>query len=468
MGALKSGGALIASALLLATALLPATAARPAPQGRGEAGSGKSDAHRALGTFSCSARGCHGGASPVSEAASRITRSEVTTWVRHDKHADAYNVLLNARSKAIASRLGLGQPAHKSTECLACHATPSAASSPGSPLLSEGVGCEACHGPASDWIEPHVRRGWHEKSSADKLALGMTPTESPADRVAMCAGCHVGAPAADGLPSRDVNHDLIAAGHPRLAFEFSWFQAMMPRHWRERSDPADAARAWAIGQLEVAATALRLLSDRAAGADRPWPEFAEFDCFACHHDLLPESWRRRHSYYSDRTPGAPPWATWTTALLPEVLDDSSPLGLADGPQLIDGLRALRGHMSRPNPARAEAADQASRLADQLDSAARSIKGTTLSEPVIQGWMRSFLADPRGDSTPSWARDTQRLMAAEALYRALYGRSGPERDAGLAATLKARRDALGFEPTTNSPMDYSPLGSSPGVGTRPSR
>ena len=112
---------------------------------------------------------------------------------------------------------------------------------------------------------------------------GLRDTKDLTSRAAICAGCHVGEHSADGLTVRDVNHDLIAAGHPRLNFEFSAFLDNMPAHWDEKDENAGAAgpsrraadfpaRAWAIGRLTTIKAALALLESRVAEVEvRPEP-----------------------------------------------------------------------------------------------------------------------------------------------------------------------------------------------------
>ena len=66
------------------------------------------DPHREIlgprGAGSCSATACHGGMQP---AEGKILRNEHTLWITRDKHADAYRVLTNARSKSIAARAAI-------------------------------------------------------------------------------------------------------------------------------------------------------------------------------------------------------------------------------------------------------------------------------------------------------------------------------------------------------------------------
>lgn len=118
---------------------------------------------------------------------------------------------------------------------------------------------------------------------------GMTDTASLLGRAQTCVKCHVGA------AGMDVDHDLLAAGHPRLYFEFSAFHAAMPRHWPDAKDRDPSkdprgridfeARAWLIGQLVTTRAGLELLAARAEDKSKPWPEYAEHDCAACHHNL---------------------------------------------------------------------------------------------------------------------------------------------------------------------------------------
>ncbi len=187
-------------------------------------------------------------------------------------------------------------------------------------------------------------------------------------RAETCVGCHVGAPAADGLPARNVNHDLIAAGHPRLNFEYGAYLANLPRHWdpgADRRRHADhEARAWAIGQEVSAHAALVQLAARAKQAEPPqhgeaanpsgaWPEFSEYDCFACHHDLRDPSYRRQLAARPQRghALGTLPWGTWYFTEIPFF-------PAAD----FDELRTAMG---RPYPELAKVRELTEQLAKKL-------------------------------------------------------------------------------------------------------
>jgi hypothetical protein len=348
---------------------------------------------RWMGSPSCSALACHGNLS-ANRRSDAIWGNEHTIWIEGDRHSRAYEVLFDRRSIQIAQRLGLAN-AHQAHQCLVCH-SPSEVPhqtdvvNPGRPfappLLGEGVGCESCHGRAEHWLEPHWRR---KLSSDEKSALGMVETEDLYQRAKQCAGCHVGGPGDEVSPRRDVNHELIAAGHPAMRYEFATYLAKMPKHWSERRrDPTNRTRiapgfeaqAWAVGQAATAAAALELLADRASGDRKPWPEFAEYDCFACHHELAAQSWRQRQyaSQSGKLRIGAPRWGTWHYPLV-RLLSPTAPASADDGPHELALLEDL---MSTP------AADRRA-IGEHARAAARAFQnlGFTLAS---QSWDRARL------------------------------------------------------------------------------
>ena len=76
--------------------------------------------HQTLGTVTCASSLCHGSVKLWKD--SNVLQNEYLTWSRIDKHARAYNILLNERSQRIVRNLGLKQPAHEAKICLDCHA----------------------------------------------------------------------------------------------------------------------------------------------------------------------------------------------------------------------------------------------------------------------------------------------------------------------------------------------------------
>ena len=167
-------------------------------------------------------------------------------------------------------------PAFEDRRCLACHTTPrsEAVRRETAWLNQDGVGCESCHGAAGAWLGPHTGGEWARRNDASgKREYGFENTKDLANRARICTGCHVGSGPSKTSITRDVTHDLIAAGHPRLDFELSAYLVNEPPHWSEKGEyasranrlepaPDFQARAWAIGQLVTARSAASLTAAR--------------------------------------------------------------------------------------------------------------------------------------------------------------------------------------------------------------
>ena len=242
-----------------------------------------------VGTVNCASSTCHGAVGPWQDAT--VLQNEYTTWLRLDKHARAYAVLLTPQSRSIVAKLGLKEGADKSPLCLDCHAhNPAPALRGERHHASDGVGCEACHGPADKWIGSHMAPG---TTHADNVAKGMYPTERPREQARLCLSCHL------GDASRFVSHRLMGAGHPRLSFELDTFTQLAPSHyridddWRQRKGDYDSVRLWAIGQALASKGQLDALADPKRGRDGLFPELALFDCHACHHPMSEKKWSAR-------------------------------------------------------------------------------------------------------------------------------------------------------------------------------
>jgi hypothetical protein len=343
----------------------------------------------AITTASCSGRSCHGSLEP--QPGQQIRQDEYTAWLTHDKHAHAYEVLFNERSKKIAAHLGIADGnAHEDLRCLSCHLTPFAAKdvSPTAPAFRAawveaegafGVGCTSCHGAAGEWISAHTLQKWRKLDAKAKHDRGMVPVREPEYLARACVGCHVGAPPGKEVPlTRDVNHDLIAAGHPRLNFELAVYMANLPPHWKEKDDKNEP-HLWATGQMVSANAALELLAHRAEDPTRPWPEFAEYDCFACHHDLQGEkSWRQQPDLALTRPRGSLAWGTWYFSM-PRLTAGKS----------LNALNQLEKTMRHPVPDRALVASQTGpaqrELQDLRTVAAEWKAGTNRQAGLEQSW-----------------------------------------------------------------------------------
>jgi hypothetical protein len=139
--------------------------------------------------------------------------------------------------------------------------------------------------------------------------------------------CHVGPSNVAGQP-QVVDHDLIAAGHPRLNFEFHAYLNSLPAHWDSARDEQSQSgsfhyRSWLAGQLKHAEQKAKLANFYQKEAKLPRSDFAMLDCSACHHQLAASSWRQSATRPNVRL-GAPLPAAGPI-YLPQPDDWNSPL-----------------------------------------------------------------------------------------------------------------------------------------------
>jgi hypothetical protein len=473
-------GPILMGILLLGLGLvlhLKAGQVHPVSQTSGTASSLPGPLAVMTGTDSCSGRGCHGSFEPRRNN-SGVQQNEYLTWLNQDRHALAYQVLFNQRSLDMVAKLGMKDesgkiiPAHENVRCLACHTNPlvaetnkdSTAASFIAQERSTGVGCESCHGPAHGWLKDHTVPTYRKKPE-EQLKANMVPQWSLASYAERCAGCHIGSPAMKEaviqIPVRDMNHDFIAAGHPRLNFEFSVFLANIPPHWSktdEEQRPAEA-QVWAVGQIESARAALELLADQAAPMEkaagpRPWPEFAEYDCFACHHELpgakWPADWRHTKEHYAGRVPGTLhvprvpgtlPWGSWYFSM-PHLL--ASQASFAD-PTLAKELTTIKEEMQLPTQDRTKVAEQARATAKAMhawrNSAANKIDAADLKRLIQTDRVQALARN-------SWDDAMQVYLAVSAL------------DPQARTLLDEWNKALAFPPGKEGGRNDSPAGFDP--------
>ena len=130
------------------------------------------------------------------------TGYQFSLW-RLSPHAEAYAVLATDEAGKMARKSGVSGEPQRAPECLRCHATGFA--DPAGGVLdgfsvSEGVGCESCHGPGSDYMAEAIMT---DPRSAEQSGLRKVTKQT-------CLGCHEGA---HGKPF-DVDAAWQAIAHP--------------------------------------------------------------------------------------------------------------------------------------------------------------------------------------------------------------------------------------------------------------
>jgi hypothetical protein len=304
--------------------------------------------------------------------------------------------------------------------------------------IADGVSCESCHGASSQWIGPHIQpTAQHQKM----VALGLIDNKNLSIRSEKCLTCHLGAP---GL---NVDHELIAAGHPDLTFELDSFTAVEPPHWVEKgpnggpADPLYGVRAWAVGQaVQLQQSMLRVARHAKTG---PWPEFSEMDCMTCHHALTgPQSWRQQEGYKGHR-PGDPPYNLSRYVLFKHFAAEVNP-GLND--QLAaqaDKVAALVTSMS-PDRAAVEAA--ATRAADLAGEMIAQVRDASYDQARTQRLLRAISSDADMIAYDGERTAEQATMTVDSLYIA---------EAKAGSSNAATRQAIdGLFKLVNNPSAYN--------------
>jgi hypothetical protein len=329
------------------------------------------------GVASCANSGCHGSTQPLNAA--HVLQNEYYTWLSTDRHAQAYNVLFNDRSARVARNMRLKGKAYQETVCLDCHTTnvPARLVS-GKVDIEDGVQCEACHGPASGWRAEHTQAGWtHEQS----VARGMTDLRNLPVRASGCLSCHL------GNDKKEVDHELIASGHPILAFELDNYTEMNP-HWRRGKDSASAethgARAFAVGQAAAFSQSLDNLARHARGEE--WPEFSDMSCINCHHSLETSGWRQERGWPGRA--GLPSWSPQHWAVLRLLVGRANPSARA---KLDNDVQILAVRVSRMNDANGvlQAANEARRT---IDGVTPQIAALSWKDDDVRAMMRTIASD----------------------------------------------------------------------------
>ena len=103
----------------------------------------------------------------------------------NSKHSKAFETLLTEKADQIAKEKGFETKASETEDCLRCHATGYNvdASLLGKKFsVEQGVQCETCHGPGSDYKSKKIMQDT-EKAVANGLLLYANPEE-------LCITCH--------------------------------------------------------------------------------------------------------------------------------------------------------------------------------------------------------------------------------------------------------------------------------------
>ncbi|HSG57810.1 MAG TPA: multiheme c-type cytochrome [Paracoccaceae bacterium] len=399
------------------------------------------------GVASCAGSTCHG----RSEGNGAVVRQdEIATWQSpfavSGAHSRAYALLGGQRGQQIAQSLGWPDATSRA-ECLGCHATAVPASDRGPRFqITDGVGCESCHGAAAGWLASHYEVGG---SHAANVSRGMVALDQPQTRARVCLDCHYGS-ADEG---QFVTHAMMAAGHPRISFELDLFSSFQQHHdtdadYLQRKGVADGVQLWAVGQAEAVARATDLFTQTRLATEGLFPQLTFFDCHSCHRQITDGPQRRLTFEVNPGRPltfGQPPFNDENIIMLDAV---ASALAPARAQGFRSASREFHAAMNRGRePAVTAAAvlrTEAARLSDAL--AARSFGGNDAFEVIA-------IIGGRATSSrfTDYAGSAQAVMAVDTLLNALVTQD--RITLGAAASIRA--DINRAYQAVRSPETYNP-------------
>ena len=338
--------------------------------------------------------------------------------------------------------------------CLACHNTTRQFDEPRtSAIWREGVGCDGCHGPSQRWRETHFQSGWNSQTA---VADGFVQVDNMLVRARMCATCHI------GDRDRDMNHDIIAAGHPALHYEFATYHQRQPKHWREPHEQ-DALRfeatQWLCGQIAALDASLVLLETRARQSHSAsvWPEFAAFNCSACHQHVrlgradfsIPESAARPVQSTAE-------WSHWNRfgiELLLSLREHQGTTSDSDRRMALE-LERLAGNLSDTTRSAEDIANQAGKARLALDQWLKSPEATREIQRFSASRLQELVihASRQPSELSRWEKATQFYLASVAARAAWPKESLRESsNASPEATARQLRNLLTFARGSSSPQ-----------------
>jgi hypothetical protein len=378
-----------------------------------------------------------------------VRQNEILTWqdpsTAAGDHSRAWRVLTEPRAQAIANRLGLG-PAQNAPACLGCHADPAPGGRGAKFQISDGVGCEACHGGASGWLASHYAIG---AAHSDNVSRGMIPLEDPKLRASVCLDCHYGS-AANG---QFVTHQFMAAGHPRISFELDLFSTLqrhydLDANYAKRKLIPSGVQVWAVGQSMALERALSLYSDARRGQEGVFPEFYFFDCHSCHRQIFDDPKARPTAIANPGRPipvGTPPFNDENMIMLVAAAKTASP---GQAAAFEANSRAFHAALATDRGTAVRAAGQLAGSARALEAAFES---RSFSRAETLAILSQVVSDAQASRYTDYTGSTQSVMAIDTLLNALVAQQQVSSSAAAAIrpeinrAYRAVRDPNGYRP-----------------------
>ena len=340
--------------------------------------------------------------------------------------------------------------AQSAEECLGCHAEPAAKRGERF-RMSDGIGCEGCHGGSGPWLANHYAvTGTH----AANVASGMKALDDPKVRASVCLDCHFGSSA----KGQFVTHVMMSAGHPRVAYELDLFTGMQ-KHWdvdadycgggpaSRRKECPSGVKVWAVGQAMALERSLTLYASPRGGSGA-FAEYYFFDCHSCHRPISDDPKFRPTAEINPGRPipvGIPPFNDENMIMLSAAARVAAP-GVAS--RYEADSRAF--HMALAKD-RTQAIAAAGRLARTAHELADAFDRHNFDRRETLAILDAVVSQPITGRYTDYTGSAQAVMAADTLLNALVA-SG-QVDRGAAARMRPSLDRAYRE--VRDPSTYRP-------------
>jgi len=234
---------------------------------------------------------------------------------------------------------------------------------------------------------------------------------------------------------------------------------VMPRHWKTPRESAPGVpaerdawagvREWGTGQAVQLRASMDRLAWRAKGKN--WPEYAELNCFACHHSLTAseQSWRQERGY-AGRRPGDPPWNGSRYIVFRELAHQVDNDAASRLDEQVAQLAKLLSQLSPDRDAVAAASAGAAGLANQL---AARIEAQTYDSAMTLRLLQKISDHADEISNEGERSAEQAAMAMDSLFIAYTRVEKPANTADVRAAINGLFQQL-ENPSNYNPADFS--------------
>jgi hypothetical protein len=185
-----------------------------------------------------------------------------------------------------------------------------------------------------------------------------------------------------------------------------------------------------VGQAVTLRESLKRLARRTQQRDaKAWPEFAEFECFACHHEVQnvkstyyrrtpgkglqpvaewPVSWREARGYAG--VAGIPPWNPARYFVFRQFVQVTAPESRATLEQQLNNIKTLMEKVGANDPAQIAAA--ANRAAQTVDDLLARIMPQKMEPQVAGTLLRNIASDSTAIAGAGFRVAEQAFMAIQ--------------------------------------------------------